>query len=120
PVLVLVAAVVDVPALNDRKRIAVQSPPLDRRGGPVERTEPDLCRRLPGSSGAAAADRDGFAPIVFAHQHLKTGLARTDPDRRGVDAIAGAGHMAILGCCGGVGAANCLCVCRWNQAGTGA
>ena len=47
--------------------------------------------------GAVAADRDGFAQIVFAHQHHQAGLARTEPCRGVVDAIAGAGDAAVPG-----------------------
>ena len=34
------------------------------------------------------ADRDGFAKIVLAHQHLPAGLARTNPDRSVVGGCA--------------------------------
>jgi hypothetical protein len=76
-----------------------------------------------GSLAAAArlrpTDRDGFAQVVFAHQHLKIRLALAYPYRRVVDAIAGAGHTAISWCGRCIAAANCLCVCRWNYAGAG-
>ena len=56
----------------------------------VERIEPGLRAPAPGRArGAGAADRDGFAQIIFAHQHA---TGRPCPDRpvivEVVDAIA--------------------------------
>ena len=57
---------------------------------------------------AVAADRDGFAQIVLADQHDEPRLARADPDRRVVDAVAGAVDAAVLWRGRRVGAADCL------------
>jgi len=44
-----------VPALDDRKRLAVEGPPFDGVGGRIERSEPVLRGRLFGRGGAVAA-----------------------------------------------------------------
>ena len=52
------------------------APPFDRMAGRVEWAEPDLGRELFGCGRAVAADRDGFAQIIFGYQHHQACFGR--------------------------------------------
>jgi hypothetical protein len=113
--LVLIGIVGEVPALDDRKRLAIGLAPFDGRRGRVERAEPGLCGGLLRGSPAIAADRDGFAQIILAHQHHKAGLAGAEARGAAIEFAGFADDMAVL-CCGGtIRAANCLGAGRRNS-----
>ena len=74
-VLVLFAVVGDLPALDDRKRLAACGAPFDLFAGRAERAEPGLRRRFLRLSRAISAHRDHFAQIALVDQHHKAGFA---------------------------------------------
>ena len=96
-VLVLVGIVGDVPALDDGEGLAVQRPPFDGVGGRIERTEPALRGRLLRSAAARLRPTETVSRRSSSLiDHHQPGLARADPDRGIVDAVAGAADAAIL------------------------
>ena len=95
-VLVLIGIVGDVPALDDRKRPAVEGAPFQNIRGRIERAEPPLRRRLARGGRMIAADRDGFAQIILADQHHQARFAGTKSRGAAVELAGLADHAAVL------------------------